>query len=138
MEGTGLFPEKELFLGNLDPGMSADGEIQVFAGTLDMDADGNFAEDGYEKYGETTGKVYFSYEDGEGSVTQQEFLFHTEIKKPEMVELKVEKQKEETNQWWITILFFLFLLLVLIIVWLYLRMKYYQRRGRVYEGTKAL
>ena len=138
MEAAGLFPEGEMFLGNVEPGTSADGEIRVFAGTLDMDADGNFAEDGREKYGDTAARVYFSFEAEEGNVTQQEFSFHTAIQKPETVELKVDNRKEETNQWWITIVFFVVLLLVLIIIWLYLRMKYYQRRGTVYEGTKPV
>ena len=138
MEAAGLFPEGEMFLGNVEPGTSADGEIRVFAGTLDMDAAGNFAEDGREKYGDTAARVYFSFEDEKGNVTQQEFSFHTAIQKPETVELKVDNRKEETNQWWITIVFFVVLLLVLIIIWLYLRMKYYQRRGTVYEGTKPV
>ena len=139
LEAAGLFPEKELFLGNVEAGTSADGEIRVFAGTLNMDAEGNTADENAEKYGDVSAVVIFSYENGQGEVTEQTVSFHTAIKKPEIVELKVEKQAEETNQWWITILFFVFLALVLIIIWLYLRMKYYQRmRMDAYERTKCL
>lgn len=134
LEAAGLFPEKEMFLGTIEPGASVDGELAVFAGTLDMDAEGNTLEETAEKYGDTAAEVIFSYENEQGEVTEQRQSFHTAIKKPETVELKVEKQQEETNQWWITVLFFVFLTLILIIIGLYLRMKYYQRRS-VYERT---
>lgn len=135
LEAAGLFPEKEMFLGTIEPGTSADGEIAVFAGTLDMDAEGNTPEGNVEKYGDTAAEVIFTYEDEQGGVTEQVVSFHTAIKKPETVELKVENPQEETNQWWITVLFFVFLVLILIIIRLYLRMKYYQRRRDVYERT---
>ena len=77
LEGKGLFPEKELFLGNMESGASLDGEIPVFAGTLDMDADGNVMEGGGEKYGDVVGTVIFSYEDEQGKVTEQEQKLHT-------------------------------------------------------------
>ncbi len=139
LEGKGLFPEKEMFLGNIEAGTSVDGEISVFAGTLDMDADGNASEGDASKYGDTSADVIFSYENEQGETVEQSLSFHTAIKKPETVELKVEKQAEDTNQWWITVLFFVFLVLILIIIWLYLRMKYYQRmREEAYERTKCL
>lgn len=135
IEGKGLFAQKEMFLGNLEPGTSADGEIQIFAGTLNMDTEGNVDEHG-EKYGDTSAEVIFSYENEQGEVTEKKLNFHTAIRKPEIVELNVEKKEPETNQWWITIVFFVILFLTLIIIWLYLRMKYYQRmRMEQYERT---
>lgn len=125
LEGRGLFPEKELFLGNIEAGGATDGELQVFAGTLDMDAEGEMIE-GAEKYGDTLGKVIFSYENEQGEVVEQVQEIHTSIKKPQVVELKVEKEVQKTNQWWITIVILVFLVLIFGMIWLYLRMRYYK------------
>ena len=91
-----------------------------------MDNQGNIIEEGGEKYGDTSGVVTFSYEDEQGQVIEQSMEVHTSIKEPEIVELKVEKEVPETNQWWITIVAGIILALVLVVIWLYLRMKYYQ------------
>ena len=72
----------------------------------------------------------FSYEDEQGKVIEQTQEIHTSIQEPEIVELKVEKEKPQTNQWWITIGAGMFLVLVLVIIWLYLRMKYYQKMNQ--------
>lgn len=129
LEGRGLFPEKELFLGNIEGGTSSEGELQVFAGTLDMDAEGEIIE-GAEKYGDTSGKVIFSYENEQGEVMEQVQEIHTSVKKPQMVELKIEKEVQKTNQWWITIIILIFLVLIFGMIWLYLRMRYYKNRGK--------
>ena len=129
LEGKGLFPEKELFFGTVEAGTSVDGEMKVFAGTLNMDNEGNVIEEDGKKYGETTGTVVFSYENEQGERTEQSRELYTSIKKPQIVELKVEKEEPKTNQWWITILFFIFLVLMLIIGWLYLRMNYYKKKA---------
>ena len=52
------------------------------------------------------------------------------ILKPETVELKIEEEEPETNQWWVTIVILVGFVLLLVIVILYLRMKHYQRMGR--------
>lgn len=75
--------------------------------------------------------VIFSYENEQGEVAEQKQELKTSIKKPQIVELKVEKEVPKTNQWWITILAGAFLVLILIIVWLYLRMKHYQRISKL-------
>lgn len=128
LEGKGLFPEKELFLGTVEAGTSVDGEIKVFAGTLNMDNEGNVIEEDGKKYGETSGTIVFSYENEQGELTEQSQELHTSIKKPQIVELKVEKETPKTNQWWITIIILMFLVLILVICWLYLRMNHYKRR----------
>lgn len=127
LEARGLFPQQEVFLGNIEGGVSADGEQKVFVGTLDMDEEGNILDDGTEKYGDTSGTVTMSYENEQGEVVEQKLEIHTRIKEAKTVNLEIEEQAPETNQWWITIIFFVILLLVLVIVWLYLRMKHYQR-----------
>lgn len=92
LEGKGLFPRGELFLGNLEGGTSQPGELQVFAGTLDMDNQGTVIEEGGDKYGDTIGLVTFSYEDEQGQVIEQTQEIHTSIEEPEIVELKVERR----------------------------------------------
>ena len=136
LEGSGLFAQ-EVFLGNIEPGAALDGEMQIFAGTLNMDAQGEITDENALKYGSVSGRVVFSYENEQGEVTEQEQEFTTAIKKPQIVELKIEEtEKQETNQWWITITVLVFLTLLLVIFWLYLRMKHYQRMGReIYEKT---
>lgn len=129
LEGKGLFPEKELFLGTVEAGTSADGEIKVFAGTLNMDNQGNIIEEDSKKYGETLGTVIFSYEDEQGEITEQSQEVHTSIKKPQIMELKVEKEAPKTNQWWITIIILIFIVMILIILWLYLRINYYKKKA---------
>lgn len=129
LEAKGLFPQSEVFLGNIEGGNSADGEQKVYVGTLNMDEEGNISEEG-EKYGDTSGVVILSYENEQGEVTEQKLELHTSIQQAESVELTIEEQKPKSNQWWITIVFFVITALLLVIVWLYLRMKYYQRVGR--------
>lgn len=129
LEGKGLFPDKELFLGTVEAGASADGEIKVFAGTLNMDYEGNIIDEDGKKYGETAGTVIFSYENEQGELTEQSQEVYTSIKKPQIVELKVEKEAPKTNQWWITIIILILIVLILIICWLYLRMSYYRKRA---------
>ena len=102
------------------------GELKVFAGTLDMDAQGNFIENGTEKYGDTVGNVIFTYENEQGEQIEQTMEIRTCIQEPKTVELKIEKEKPQTNQWWMTIVAGVVLILLLIIIWLYLRMKHYQ------------
>lgn len=127
LEGKGLFPEKEMFLGTMEAGTSQEGEIQVFVGTLNMDSDGKIIEEG-EKYGDTLGSVIFSYENDQGETIEQKIELHTEIKKPQTVNLKIKKEPEsvKTNQWWVTIMILVMIGLILLIIWLYLRMKYYK------------
>lgn len=127
LEAKGLFPVQEVFLGNIEGGSSADGEQKVFVGTLDMDAQGNVIEEGGAKYGDTAGTVIFSYENEQGEITEQKLEIHTEIQEAETIDLQIEDEKPKTNQWCITIIFFVIVTLLLIIVWLYLRMKHYQR-----------
>ncbi len=127
LEAKGLFSQQEMFLGNIEGGTSADGEQKVFVGTLDMDAQGNVSQEGGEKYGDTSGFVILSYENEQGEVTEQKVEIHTTIREAETVKLEIEEQKPKANQWWITIVFFVVLSLLLVIIWLYLRMKHYQR-----------
>lgn len=132
LAGTGLFPTRDLFLGNMEAGASEDGEIPVFIGTLDMDENGEASGEG-EKYGETSATVLFSYEDEQGEVKEQTMEVHTEIREPRQVQLKVEEEPPQTNQWWISSIVLAVLVLLSTIVWLYLRMKHFKKRVELYE-----
>lgn len=132
LTGPGLFPTKDLFLGNMEAGASEDGEIPVFIGTLDMDENGDASGEG-EKYGETSAVILFSYENEQGEVQEQRMEVHTEIKEPKQVKLKVEKEVPQTNQWWISIVVLAAIVLLSVIVWLYLRMKHFKKRVMLYE-----
>lgn len=113
--------------------------MQIFAGTLNMDAQGNVADEHAEKYGDVSGRVVFSYENEQGEVIEQEQAFTTAIRKPQTIDLVIEEEAPETNQWWVTIVILTILTLLLAIALLYFRMKHYQRIGReIYERTKYL
>ena len=60
---------------------------------------------------------------------------NTEVKEPQIVELKIEK---ETNQWWITIIVMLISTLILVIVGLYFRIQSFKKRMDLYEKTEHL
>ncbi|MCI9209369.1 MAG: hypothetical protein HFI83_01560 [Eubacterium sp.] len=138
LEGQGLFAG-EVFLGNIEAGTSQDAQMQIFAGTLNMDAQGNVADEHAEKYGDVSGRVVFSYENEQGEVIEQEQAFTTAIRKPQTIDLVIEEEAPETNQWWVTIVILTILTLLLAIALLYFRMKHYQRIGReIYERTKYL
>lgn len=134
IEGKGLFPEEELFLGNVEAGTAVDGEILVFIGTLDMkESTETSGEDSEEKYGDTSGTVIFSYENENGEVVEQRQELPTTILKPQVVELKVEQEEPQTNQWWITIAAGIVLLLFFLLLWLYLRLQYWKKRVNFHE-----
>ena len=107
MEGKGLFPVHELFLGNMEASSSADGEIPVFVGTLNMDSQGKIVEEDGEKY---------------------KLELHNTNKKPKKAKDDKEKEEEkETNQWWVAIVVEVILVLLLINIWLILRMRRYKK-----------
>ncbi len=138
VEGKGLFPVQDVFLGNISAGESKEGEMQIFIGTLDMDVKGEKEEQKGGEYGVTSGTVTFSFEDENGKVKEQKLDINTEVKEPRIVELKIEKEKKETNQWWITIIVILILTLVLVIIWLCFRIQYFKKRVDFHEETERL
>lgn len=66
-----------------------------------MTAPGVTSDKGEENaYGETSGILKLIYEDAYGRKYTETKEFTTIIMKPQMIELKVEKEEKETNQWW--------------------------------------
>lgn len=57
-----------------------------------------------EKYGSTTAVLTLTYEDAFGQEYSQTQELSTVIQKPEVTQLKVEKSRAKTNQWWAAIL----------------------------------
>lgn len=101
LSGEGLFPVESIFAGNMEAGASFDGSMKIYVGNKKMKAAGEETEgEEKEKYGSVTGKLLLTYEDAFGETYTQEQEITTVIQKPQIMELKVEKEKKETNQWW--------------------------------------
>lgn len=102
--GAGLFPTSSVFLGDVQPGKTGNGEMKVFIGMLSMT-------EGYsEDYGPTNGVYTITYTDDGGEEYKIDMQFSTEILKPviegeETEEEKLAKEQEQktVGQWWITI-----------------------------------
>lgn len=111
LQAEGLFPMETIFAGNMEAGQSFDGTMKVYVGNKKMKIAGEETEgsDG-EKYGTSNGKLVLTYEDAFGKTYVSEQKVSTVIQKPQITELKVEKEKEETNQWWAVSLVLLILL----------------------------
>lgn len=103
LEGTGLFPTEEIFIGNMEAGTESEGTMRVYVGTRTMEAVGQeTGENDVDKYGETEGIITLLYEDTAGEVYEETKEYRTEIRKPQIVSLKVEEEKE-ANSWWISV-----------------------------------
>ncbi len=61
VDAPGLTANKSLFLGNMEGGSAASGEINLFAGMVNPDA-----EESAERYGQTAGVIELLYEDEDG------------------------------------------------------------------------
>lgn len=103
LEGTGLFPTEEIFIGNMEAGTEGEGAMRVYVGTRTMEAIGEeTGENDAEKYGEIQGTVTLLYEDAAGEAYEEKKDFQTEIRKPQIVSLTVEEEKE-ANSWWVSV-----------------------------------
>lgn len=116
LSATGLFPKEEAFLGTIEAGTAGEGTLRVYTGTRTMKSIGNDpgAADS-EKYGPITGTITLQYEDASGTSYQIESDFQSEIKKAQILSLKVEEE-EQPNPWWISILAAAFLALLAVII----------------------
>lgn len=103
LEGAGLFPTEEIFIGNMEAGTESEGTMRVYVGTRTMEAIGQeTGENDVDKYGETEGVITLLYEDSAGEMYEETKEYRTEIRKPQIVSLKVEEEKE-ANSWWISV-----------------------------------
>lgn len=101
LSAPGLFPSNTTFIGNMEAGTAATGNMDVFIGTKDM-ADGYT---GTDKYGSTSGKITLIYEDETGKQYTVDTELSTTIKEPVINTSSDEPavEPEKAGQWWISI-----------------------------------
>lgn len=120
LEGDGMFPTEDVFIGNMEAGTQGGAVMRVYVGTRTMKAIGDDSgEQDSEKYGPVSGTVTMQYEDALGKTHEVKQDYQTEIKKAEVLSLKVDKEPEQ-NSWWISVFVSLIaglLLLVIILIW---------------------
>ena len=90
LEADGLTPSGTAFIGDMEPGTS-------MAGSMELTADGL---SGDSLYGTAQGKITFLYEDEAGNEMTQEQLFETSILSPLSGENSGESV-DDTKQWWV-------------------------------------
>lgn len=104
MEVPGLIADTSAFLGNMEGGSAASGELKVFAGTKKMNTEmpeGNEE----QQYGPTSGKIQLIYEDENGKEYTSEYDVVTTINPLEMNTSPDETEETEDvkTQWWIAV-----------------------------------
>lgn len=120
LEGTGLFPTGDVFIGNMEPGSSGDGSMKVYVGTKTMETIGvDHGTDDAEKYGAVSGLFTLSYEDAAGNTHETSRDYQTEIKKAQILSLNVEEDQESGNPWWISVFAVLILGMAVLILLLF-------------------
>ena len=103
LEGQGMFPKEEIFVGNMDAGTMSEGTMSIYVGTRTMKAAGqDEGTDESEMYGKVSGKLTLSYEDLQGNIYQETSEYQTQINKPEIQSLKIETPKK-ANSWWYSV-----------------------------------
>lgn len=95
--GGGLIQKSAAFFGELPPGQTGSGTIEVYVGTLDMTG-------GVGDYGKTDGVCTVSYTDDDGKRQTVENKFSSEILAPKVDEGESEEEKKAASQWWISAL----------------------------------
>lgn len=90
LEADGLTPSGTAFIGDMEPGTS-------MAGSMELTADGL---SGDTLYGTAQGKITFLYEDEAGNEMTQEQLFETSILSP-LGEKNSGERVDDTKQWWV-------------------------------------
>lgn len=90
LEAEGLSASGYAFIGDMEPGTSMTGSMEIVAEGLT----------GNSLYGKTQGKVTFYYEDDMGNEMMQEQTFDTSLLSPVSRE-DSDKLEDDTRQWWI-------------------------------------
>lgn len=108
IHSEGLVLTEGVYEGSIEPKEAVSKSLKIYAGRKDRKEEQEIKQE-EESYGRVNGKVILTYEDAFGAVHTWEQEITTVIQKPEIVELKVPKEKKETNQWWAAV----FLVLIL-------------------------
>ena len=90
IEADGLAPEGTLFIGDIEAGKTAAGNVKISVTSLSK---------GSSLYGETRGTVTYYYEDGDGKEYEETVNITTNIKTP--FSNTTKETPEDTGQWWI-------------------------------------
>ncbi len=123
LSGSGLFPNEDVFVGNMEAGTEGQGSMQVYVGARTMKEIGaDTGEDDGEKYGPVNGTITLQYEDAKGETHEVVKEFKTEIKKAQILALKVDKE-EEANSWWMSVVAVVIAGLVILSILLMLRLR---------------
>ncbi len=105
LAGEGMFPNGEIFLGNMEAGTEDTGTMRVYVGTRTMERVGqDSGSSEQEKYGTVSGTVTLRYEDAGGITHESTREYQTEIKKPKVLTLTVTEEEPEANSWWISVI----------------------------------
>jgi len=102
LSAPGLIPSNTAFIGNMEAGTAATGNMNVFIGTKDMTK----GYTGTDKYGSTNGEITLIYEDETGRQYTEDTEFSTTIKEP-VINTSSDvpvKEPEKAGQWWISII----------------------------------
>ena len=103
-EGRGIFAVQTFYAGTLEAGQSLQGNLSLYAGAKNMESiHDEISGTDQERYGKTQGAFVLEYEDVYGQTYRQDIPYETEIQAPKVLSLKADK-KEETNQWWVSVL----------------------------------
>ncbi len=106
LQAPGLLPQASAFLGDMDPGTADTAQFMVFAGTLDMTADGSSASaEGASEFGKTAGTIAITYEDEFGKQYSATVGIRTTIEAPALPAAEEEPAPPpKASQWWISAL----------------------------------
>lgn len=124
IEGTGLFPTKELYWGTMEAGASNEGELPIYIGMKNMTETGEIKEG--KPYGKTTATITLSYEDAEGNVITDTKEYKTVILEPKSSKNKDTKDKTST-QWVNAVYLGSVLLLLLVIIGILSKLIHYKK-----------
>ncbi len=103
LSAEGLFPDGEVFVGNLEAGAAGEGTMRIYVGNRAMEGAGTDpGGSSGAKYGPVEGTVTFRYEDVDGKTYEETRAFRTEIKKAQILSFAAE-EPEETNSWWVSV-----------------------------------
>lgn len=102
LAAAGLMPTETAFIGNMEAGTAAMGDMNVFVGTKSMTE----GYEGDEKYGYTSGTVTLIYEDEAGEEYTTETEFYTTIDPPVISASSndVAEEPETAGQWWLSLM----------------------------------
>ena len=92
VEGTGLTASQSLFIGNLEGGTAGSGELVLFAGMVNANA-----EDEAERYGSAYGNIVMTYEDEEGNSYTEEQEYSTNISPIKIKSSESDVVKDEST-----------------------------------------